>query len=196
MIKKLIAFTLSEVLLVAGIIGVIGALTIPNMKKSYEKKARIAKAKADFYNLDTALQQLEIQDVLRGTTGIEDRSLALLTALKEQVKFSMFCGTNSSDKKCFTSEISSTNDTGNYSTLVKSRGKNCASAILNDNSEMLLCVTNYTKGLLYGFIVVDVDGANRGIQTRGEDVFFFGFSGNSGGNGLKISSSPEVDILN
>lgn len=196
MIKKLIAFTLSEVLLVAGIIGVIGALTIPNMKKSYEKKARIAKAKADFYNLDTGLQQLEIQDVLRGTTGIEDRSLALLTALKEQVKFSMFCGTNSSDKKCFTSEISSTNDTGNISNIVKFQGSKCASAILNDNSEMLLCVINYSQGIPYGFILVDVDGASRGVQTRGEDVFYFEFSGNSGGSGLKITTSPEVDILN
>lgn len=194
MIKKLIAFTLSEVLLVTGIIGVIGALTIPNMKKSYERKARITKAKADFYNLDTAIQQLDVQEVLLGKSSIEDWSLALINALKENVKFNHVCGKNSEGNICFSSDYAKSG----MSTFLNPNGNKCASAILKDNTEMLLCAVNYNQGILYGFIMIDVDGASKGTQNRGDDLFYFEFAGNSGGdgNGLKYTQSPEVDILN
>lgn len=192
MIKKLIAFTLSEVLLVTGIIGVIGALTIPNMKKSYERKARIAKAKADFYNLDTALQQLDVQEVLIGKSSIEELSLALIRALAQNVKFNYVCGKNTEGNICFTSDYANSG----MSTFLDANGSNCATGILKDNTEILLCGVNYVQGTLYGFIMIDVDGARKGAQNRGDDLFYFEFAGNTGGNGLKYTQSPEVDILN
>ena len=38
--KKISAFTLSEVMITVGIIGVIAALTVPNLVKNYQRQAQ------------------------------------------------------------------------------------------------------------------------------------------------------------
>ena len=45
MLKKYIAFTLAEVLLVTAIIAIVAALTVPNTKKSHDEAAEILRAK-------------------------------------------------------------------------------------------------------------------------------------------------------
>ena len=53
--KKLLAFTLAETLIVMGIIGVIAALTIPNLNQSTGNREKIAKVKKIYSNLEDAL---------------------------------------------------------------------------------------------------------------------------------------------
>lgn len=43
--KKLFAFTLAETLIVMGIIGVVAALTLPNLNDSTNNKEKVAKVK-------------------------------------------------------------------------------------------------------------------------------------------------------
>ncbi len=52
---KKIAFTLAETLIVMGIIGVVAALTIPNLNSSTADKEKVAKVKKIYQNLDDAL---------------------------------------------------------------------------------------------------------------------------------------------
>ena len=51
------AFTLSEVLITLGIIGVVAALTIPNLIANYQEKVYISKARKAYYTLDQAVKR-------------------------------------------------------------------------------------------------------------------------------------------
>ena len=53
--KKLLAFTLAETLIVIGIIGVVSALTLPNLNSSTGEKEKVAKVKKIYQNLDDAV---------------------------------------------------------------------------------------------------------------------------------------------
>ena len=52
--KKLFAFTLAETLIVMGVIGVVAALTLPNLNQSTNNKEKIAKVKKLYSNLNDA----------------------------------------------------------------------------------------------------------------------------------------------
>ena len=53
--KKVLAFTLAETLIVMGIIGVVSALTLPNLNSSTGEKEKIAKVKKIYQNLNDAV---------------------------------------------------------------------------------------------------------------------------------------------
>ena len=52
--KKFIAFTLAETLIVMGIIGVVAALTLPNLNSTTADKEKVAKVKKIYSNLNDA----------------------------------------------------------------------------------------------------------------------------------------------
>ena len=52
--KKILAFTLAETLIVMGIIGVVSALTLPNLNSSTGEKEKVAKVKKMYQNLNDA----------------------------------------------------------------------------------------------------------------------------------------------
>ena len=54
-IQKTIAFTLAETLIVMGVIGIVSALTLPNLNASTGEKEKIAKVKKIYQNLDDAI---------------------------------------------------------------------------------------------------------------------------------------------
>ena len=53
--KKFLAFTLAETLIVMGIIGIVSALTLPNLNSSTGEKEKVAKVKKIYQNLDDAI---------------------------------------------------------------------------------------------------------------------------------------------
>jgi len=57
--KKVLAFTLAETLIVMGIIGVVAALTIPNLNSSTADKEKVAKLKKVYSNLNDAIGRTE-----------------------------------------------------------------------------------------------------------------------------------------
>ncbi len=58
-IKRFFAFTLAETLIVMGIIGVVAALTIPNLNSSTADKEKVAKLKKVYSNLEDAVGRAE-----------------------------------------------------------------------------------------------------------------------------------------
>ncbi len=184
MLKKIIAFTMAEVLVVIGLLGVVGALTVPNLKKSYESKANAAKARAAFMKLDSALRQVDLNAVLNGKTTYEARSLAVYNAMKDYLKLTVSCGTISDSNYCFTKN--SITDSIGFSNcyLNPIMDKNdCSSGILNDGTEFAICISSQygdenVRGINNaagrGAIYIDVDGANKGSTTRGQDIYVFG----------------------
>lgn len=58
-IEKQYAFTLAEVLITLGIIGVVAALTIPNLIANYQKKVTVERLKVDYSVLSQAVKMSE-----------------------------------------------------------------------------------------------------------------------------------------
>lgn len=181
--KKIIAFTLAEVLIVASIIGVIGALTIPNLKKSQSKSANVARAKAAYTKLDSALRQIDMNKVLIISANNTDklRSKALLDAMANYLKLSTNCGFQTASNYCFTKDAIT--DGSGYITNANSpvgKGDSCSTAVLNDGTEFAVCLTSNSAELdattsnnTRGMIFVDVDGRLKGDNVRGRDIFVF-----------------------
>lgn len=59
-IKRFFAFTLAETLIVMGIIGVVAALTIPNLNSSTADKEKVAKLKKYIQTLKMQLAGLKL----------------------------------------------------------------------------------------------------------------------------------------
>lgn len=104
--KKILAFSLAEVLIALSIVGIVGALTLPNIKKTYMQKEAHAKATKVQHVFDTATLTLvrdkgSLASVVRGLTTDADRSLAYLNAYSKYMKFTHVCGKTSSSTACF-----------------------------------------------------------------------------------------------
>lgn len=205
MLKKIIAFSLAEVLMVAGIAAIVGAMTIPNMKKSYEKKANIARSKTTFATLDAAISQIDYTKVLRGKTAQSAKSEAMMNELKKTVHFRYVCGLQSKSKACFSHEKLNDSTDNKISTNIATLFartllvKSCSTAIMKNGTEMLLCmayITPYNNGTTlkdyHGFVIIDTDGEKKGLNQRGDDVFAF----NIGSTGLSyFPNSIESNLL-
>lgn len=75
-LKKALAFTLAETLIVMGIIGVVAALTIPNLNSSTANKEKVAKVKKIYANLEDAVGRAQavygpVQNWIRGKSEAE-----------------------------------------------------------------------------------------------------------------------------
>lgn len=200
MIKKFIAFTISEILIVVSIVAVVAVFTVPNVKKSHDRKALTAKAKAAMAKLDGAIHQVDINAAINGKETPAARSAAVLEEMANYLKLSSYCG-EQGNTLCFSTNVVDTSGTFGSATQPATGGswsgkpisdRQCATAVLNDGTAFAVCITNFPATSTnafdvknyYGYILVDVDGTSVdsngsfvGVNTRGKDVYAFLISG-------------------
>ena len=126
--KKLLAFSLAEVLIALSIVGIVGALTLPNVKKTYMQKEAHAKATKVQHVLDSATIALvkergSLDAVVRGISSNSERSKAILDAYAKYMKFTNSCGETSSSTACFPTGAFA--DPLNTSSKTSYDGKSC-----------------------------------------------------------------------
>lgn len=185
--KKFIAFTLAEVLIVTAVIGVIGALTLPNLKKSYGANSNKAKANAAYTKINSALQQIDMSSLFRGLDFTSDGSCMyaserLYNQLKTYLKLSADCSqTSNTTKMCFPDSIVDTTGYVQISGTFNDglNGDSCYGGVLNDGTVMYVCVRGNKPYLdsnsgnnIYGNIYIDTNGKDA-PNTRGQDIFVF-----------------------
>ena len=157
------AFTLAETLIVMGIIGVVAALTLPNLNSSTGDKEKVTKVKKIYSNLNDAMGRAiavygPYSDWILGDPNYDEDILRIAGRLMEFMKFSKDCGTNNSgNSSCFSG--SNIGIGLNYS-FITSEGTGVAIA---------------TNG-----IYVDIDGPNKGTNTPSKDIFAFNINNESG----------------
>jgi len=71
--KKFVAFTLSEVLITVGIIGVISALTVPTLVKNYQTKAQAIQLRKVVSEIENAVDMLITEE---GKTSLANTTIA------------------------------------------------------------------------------------------------------------------------
>ena len=102
--RKALAFTLAETLIVMGIIGVVAALTIPNLNSSTADKEKVAKVKKIYSNLNDAIGRAQavygpVEEWVNGKT-VEQKNLIFYERITEFMKIQKTCTPNTTG--CFT----------------------------------------------------------------------------------------------
>ena len=154
------AFTLAETLIVMGIIGVVAALTLPNLNSSTGEKEKVAKVKKIYSNLNDAL----------------DRAQAVYGPYDEwkyyNVGFDRILDFLKVSKKCDTitrCEITVNDATdGNPKNFYRS-------AVLADGTTIAFGErgTNTYDETHLNYIIIDIDGLQKGANKGGQDIFRF-----------------------
>ena len=159
-LSRLAAFTLAEILITLGIIGVVAAMTMPSLIQNYQEKATVTRVKKVYNVLSTALQSAYFENGKYNENGnVNDIGQTFYEYISPYLKFQKYCGT---EKGCWPDV-----------TIKHLHGENWAN---------LDSYQNYIKAILAdgtlfqfyrnGEIRVDVNGF-KGPNTVGRDIFYF-----------------------
>ena len=169
-LAKALAFTLAETLVVMGIIGVVAALTIPNLNQSTGDREKVARLKKAYANLEDAYGRATavygpIEEWVVNDTEQEDRQKRASERFAEFMKISKTCE-DSKDCLFIVEEDDVTGITG-------------LSYILADGTSFAVgeLFTDYSTSIINGpntiaYLVVDIDGP-KGKNEFGKDIFIF-----------------------
>lgn len=160
------AFTLAEVLITIGIIGVVATLTIPSLVANYRKKVYIASLQRSYNEVSNALAMAMAQE---DAENISETSLTDNPSefVRKYLKIK-------NESPSFASHYKGLGGAGSYNPSdISSAVRNGACATMNTGAS--ICITNF-KGDS-GEILVDTNGAG-GPNMTGRDLFAFKYYNN------------------
>ena len=164
--RKVFAFTLAETLIVMGIIGVVAALTIPNLNSSTADKEKVAKVQKIYQNLTDTLGRAQAvygpyNEWYQGDTTRTAQITRFGERMTEFMKVSKTCK--------FTTGCASKSKAYNYD------GSEMASNLDDSHKDYYNVIL--ADGTSLSFepyrIYVDIDGPNKGPTKEGSDLFTF-----------------------
>lgn len=170
---KSFGFTLAEVLITLGIIGIVAAMTLPSIVNSARNKELEAAFKKQYSILSQAVMTIKTEDDLLlnrdNYSGDEFRE-----KLAAQFKVTQNCGSINGNKGCILQE-----EDGSFSYYKTLTGKTLSRGYFDDGGFicpdgvlMLLEIGDQSKET--GFLVtVDVNGYKKRPNRMGQDLFMF-----------------------
>ena len=175
-------FTLMEVLITLGIVGIVAALTLPNVMKQHQKRVLVAQLQRTYNTVSNAIPMY--MDEVHAVTMYEtpafnysrspDDDTPLVNFVKENFKTAKICTTKTTGglETCFGKKYVSMNgETGSRDTL---SGEVCA--ILKTGAT--LCFDRMGHKNDFPYLYIDVNGS-EGPNVWGRDAFQLEYS-NSG----------------
>ena len=175
-----------------GIIGVVAALTIPNLNQSTGDREKVAKVKKIYSNLEDAFGRATavygpVEEWFNGLSSEKEKSARVGERVSEFMKVTKNCGV-SSDKSCFSSA-------GRPKTI---SGSNCSAGEHSaDQYEFQVADgTSFAFDVLDAITCIvyfDIDGPQKGKNVIGNDVFALEFEVKK--NQFKIYSEPNIGFL-
>lgn len=172
------AFTLAEVLITLGIIGVVAALTIPTLVNNYRKKQFETGLKKEYSVLLQALDMYKQDNETPLKKEDTDQSHGeFKNKIKPYLKILVDCGDEQAGKyeaKCVQNGYYTQNKKYTYKTYSGNIANedlfDDGQIILNDGSHLLFENVG-NRGAV--FVSIDVNGYNKLPNKWGEDVFTF-----------------------
>lgn len=173
-------FTLAEVLITLGIIGVVASLTLPAIVQKQQEKATVTALKKFYSMLSQAYIQAKLENGTVDTwyeTSMtqQERSKLVAEKLTKQIKTTKICEYNIgecfAEKHYFIDGRSSGtwNSTNNYSTFITADGM---SVLVNGYTSTEMNGEIENLGFIYADVIVDINGYKK-PNTLGKDIFSF-----------------------
>ena len=165
------AFTLAETLIVIGIIGVVAALTLPNLNHATGDKEKVTKVKKIYSALTDAVDRAQViygdlDTWFKDLSTQEEKSERFAKRVTEFMKISKDCGFSEGcwSSAPFTYLDGTTEDSSHLSHM-----------------KLHYYMVNLSDGVSLGFtlgssrpqIKVDIDGPSKGKTQQGSDIFDF-----------------------
>ena len=168
---KKAAFTLAEVLITLGIIGVVAAMTMPSLIQNYQEKATVTKLKKCYSLVSQAYVSI-LNDEGGSDTLQAGDDLEMMEKFGKYLKYQKTCGRN---KGCFPN-VTYKSVTGNGYSKWEDDTTNRSRAILTDGTLIMFNKSAMWGGnegnYLYAQIYVDINGF-KGPNQLGRDFFYF-----------------------
>ncbi len=173
-IKKILAFTLAEVLITLGIIGIVAAITIStiiNNSNDIQTKTGVKEAYAILSQAMANALNDNGGNIAGACTDFDNRCFKNL--IKQSLSYSKDCDTNSIANGCWASmknyDGSPYNIPNSYSALTLKNGMLILFRFHNQN-----CTYTDANSTNYkcGWIATDINGF-KGPNTTGKDIFIF-----------------------
>lgn len=167
---KKAAFTLAEVLITLGIIGVVAAMTMPSLIQNYQEKATVTKLKKCYSLVSQAYVSI-LNDEGGSDTLQAGDDLEMMEKFGKYLKYQKTCGRN---KGCFPN-VTYKSVTGNGYSKWEDDTTDRSRAILTDGTLIMFNKSAMRVGegnYLYAQIYVDINGF-KGPNQLGRDFFYF-----------------------
>jgi len=159
-----------------GIIGVVAALTLPNLNSSTGDKEKVAKLQKIYQNLSDA--SMRVQAIYAPVTewqNVQAGGLTFSNRIEDFLKISKKC-TGARTNNCFVkTEKCLSGDSCKRGITEDCWLRDDGSYILADGTSIFVfqgCSSSGGTGTGIGFFV-DIDGPNKGSNTWGKDLFAF-----------------------
>ena len=168
-------FTLAEVLITLGIIGVVAAITIPNLMVAYKAKKMRSQFLKSYSVIQQAFRQMEVDDVSTDISTYSGKMGSFYDVFKTRFKGAYWCGyynNTSATLPCAKGPI--------YKTL---NGHRTLSLNLFDDGQFVLpdgtlVIIENPNGGDRVWIFVDLNGYGNQPNRLGYDLFVFQFVDN------------------
>ena len=159
---KKAAFTLAEVLVTLGIIGVVSAMTVPTLMQNYQRQSYVTQLHKVYNELSQALLRYQTD---KNAINLTEAGLTTQAAVNDFVNayFKVVKTCEANNSSCFAASYKKVNGTALNSistayTAILASGQTIAINPRNDNADMVLRV------------LVDVNGL-KGPNIQGRDLF-------------------------
>lgn len=188
--KTHFGFTLAEVLITLGIIGVVAAITIPTLNQRNFEKQTVSKLRETQSIISQAVRMAEQEygDVDGwGLTGVDSKSAIIIAdKLKPYLKLAADCGINDTSATCVTDkdykQLKGTRHGDNYATK---RADCYKIALLNGTSIWWKGPQDDFRKITFW---IDVNGPKQ-PNTYGKDLFVFSYENYS----IRPLGAPDSD---
>ena len=171
------AFTLAETLIVIGIIGVVAALTLPNLNHATGDKEKVTRVKKIYSSLTEALDRAQVNygdfdTWFKDLSTNADKNQRFGQRVAEYMKVSKDCGFSSG---CVSSApLLLPNGTAfAENALTAMQSQNAYMVTTADGMSIAFYLSNMEGFWSIHQIAVDIDGPNKGKNQMGNDLFNF-----------------------
>lgn len=170
------AFTLAEVLITLGIIGVVAAMTLPSLLNNQKNKALEAGLKKNASAIAQALLAIQATEG-EPPTQLNSTARSLKPQLVAHMKVLRDCGWGTEISACVFNNVFNPDLIKTHAYRTFNNESETASTFFDDgqfiltDGSMILLENNTGKGVM--FISVDVNGYNKNPNQWGHDLFTF-----------------------
>lgn len=163
------AFTLAEVLITLGIIGVVASMTIPTLVQKFQQHSYDTASNVFTRKLGEALKLMNLDSTLAGY----DTTMDFVNALSKKIKIIKICQSDNL-KECFASQFSTNVDTFKTEELKQAKnlnkdgnyGTETVGVIFADGVSALIAYNQKAKEDPFNNRVVNIISSGDGIKNR------------------------------